>query len=96
MTTKFIGIKEFRQNIADYAARARTGDVRFVVMNRTKPLFEIKPFADDVYLDDFIADVKQAEADVAAGRVYTQEQVRKELGLTWVTQNTVCYTRQLL
>jgi len=81
MNTKFVGIKDFRQNIAKYAEQARDGKARLVVMNRTKPLFEIKPFTDDVYLDEFVADIKQAEADVAAGRVYTQEEVRKELGL---------------
>ena len=81
MNTKFVGIKDFRQNIAKYAQKAQSGEARFVVMNRTKPLFEIKPFASDIYLDEFVASLAQAEADVAAGRVYTQEQVRKELGL---------------
>jgi len=82
MTTKFIGIKEFRQNIADYADQARTGDVRLVVMNRMKPLFEIKPFADDVYLDEFVDSITEAERDVAAGRVHSQAEVMKEFGLS--------------
>jgi len=72
MTTKFIGTKEFRQNIASYANQARESGVRYVVMNRTKPLFEIKSFADDVYLDEFVASIKEAERDVAAGRVHTR------------------------
>lgn len=49
MNTKFVGIKDFRQNISEYAKRAQKGDSRFVIMNRNKPLFEIKPFAEDVY-----------------------------------------------
>jgi len=82
MNTKFIGIKDFRQNISDYAKRAQKGDYRFVIMNRNKPLFEIKPFADDVYLDSFVASVLEAEADVAKGNYHTEAEVMKELGIT--------------
>ena len=81
MNTKFIGVKEFRQNISEYAKKARQSKSRFVIMNRSKPLFEIKPFADDVYLDTFVSDVLAAEADVAAGNFHTQEEVMKELGI---------------
>lgn len=81
MNTKFIGIKDFRQNIADYATRARKGDTRFVIMNRNKPLFELKPFAEDVYLDSFVEEILQAEAEVAKGSFVTHEELVKELGL---------------
>ena len=82
MNTKFIGVKEFRQNISDYAKRARKNDVRYVVMNRNKPLFEIKGFGDGENLDTFVADVLKAEADVARGNFHTHEAVLKELGIT--------------
>ena len=82
MNTKFIGVKDFRQNISDYAKRARKSDVRYIVMNRNKPLFEIKAFADDEYLDIFVADVLKAEADVARGNSHTHEEVLKSLGIT--------------
>jgi antitoxin (DNA-binding transcriptional repressor) of toxin-antitoxin stability system len=81
MNTKFVGIKDFRQNISDYARRARKGDARFVIMNRNKPLFEIKPFAEDVYLDSFVASVLQAEAGVTKGNFRTEDEVMKELGV---------------
>lgn len=81
MNTKFLGIKDFRQNIAKYAERARKGDTRFIVMNRNKPLFEVKPFAEDVYLDSFVASIVQAEADVKKGNFHTQDEVMKELGI---------------
>jgi antitoxin (DNA-binding transcriptional repressor) of toxin-antitoxin stability system len=81
MNTKFIGVKDFRQNMSDYAKRARKGDSRYIVMNRNKPLFEIKAFADDEYLDSFVADIARAEADVAAGRVISHEALVKKLGL---------------
>lgn len=81
MNTKFVGIKDFRQNISDYARQARKGGARFVVMNRNKPLFEIKPFAEDVYLDSFVTSIIEAEADVAKGNSHTQDEVMKELGI---------------
>ena len=80
-TTKFIGIKEFRQNIAKFAKTARDKKERIVVMSRTKPLFEIKPFADDVFLDSFVESVLHAERDVAAGNVHSEADVMKELGI---------------
>ena len=82
MNTKFIGVKDFRQNISDYAKRARSSNIRFIVMNRNKPLFEIKAFAEDAYLDSFVADVLRAEADVARGNYHTHKEVLKELGIT--------------
>lgn len=81
MTIKFIGIKDFRQNISDYIQRAQNSDTRFIVMNRNKPLFEIKPFAEDEYLDSFVASVLKAEAEVQAGKFHTEEEVMKELGV---------------
>ena len=77
-STKFVGIKEFRQHIAEYAKTAREKKQRIVVMNRNKPLFEIKPFADDVYLDSFVASILEAEADLAdGGRTFTHEAIQQ-------------------
>ncbi|QQR65352.1 hypothetical protein IPH92_02100 [Candidatus Kaiserbacteria bacterium] len=81
MNTKFIGVKDFRQNISDYAKRAQKSDTRYIVMNRNKPLFEIKAFAEDEYLDSFVADIAKAEADVARGNYHTHEEVMKVLGI---------------
>ncbi len=81
MNTKFIGVKDFRQNISDYVKRAQNSDTRFIVMNRNKPLFEIKPFAEDEYLDSFVSSVLKAEAEVEAGKFHTEEEVMKELGV---------------
>jgi hypothetical protein len=79
MTTKFIGIKDFRQNIAKYAKAAQSKKVRYVVMNRTKPLFEISPFDEDVYLESFYEQIVAAERDVAAGNFITHEQILEKI-----------------
>jgi antitoxin (DNA-binding transcriptional repressor) of toxin-antitoxin stability system len=78
MTTKFIGVKEFRANIAQYAKRAQSGKTRFVVMHRNKPLFEVKPFAENEGLEAVFADILKAEEDVRKGRLYTQEEIMAE------------------
>lgn len=81
MNTTFIGVKDFRQNMSDYARRAQKGETRFVIMNHNKPLFEIKPFAEDEHLDSFVASVLVAEAEVTQGKYYTHEEVMRELGI---------------
>lgn len=82
MNTKFVGIKDFRKNIADYVECARAGNARFIIMNRNKPLFEIKPFAEDEYLDSFVASVVKAEAEVVKGKHHSQAEVMSELGIS--------------
>lgn len=76
---KFIGIKEFRQHMAEFAKAARDKKQRIIVMNRNQPLFEVKPFMADNNLSSLVADIAAARADVAAGRVYSQEEIMAEL-----------------
>lgn len=79
MNTSFVGIKEFRANLTEYAKRARKGDTRYVIVNRNTPLFELTPFAEDETLDSFVADIVKAERDIATGRFVTHEDILKEL-----------------
>ena len=75
MTTKFIGIKDFRQNMAEYAKLARAKTARYVVMNRNVPMFEVTPFDEDENLDYLFDKVMAAKAEADAGNVYTHEEV---------------------
>lgn len=75
MLTKFIGIKDFRQNMAEYAKQARAKTARFVVMNRNVPMFEVTPFEEDDNLDYLFDKVMAAKAEVAAGHFYTHDEV---------------------
>jgi len=81
MNTKFIGVKDFRQSIAEYAKRAQSGTDRYVVMNRNQPLFEIKPFTKNDTIDSCVAEVLAAEQAVQQGEVYSEADVLKQLGL---------------
>lgn len=73
-TKQFVGMREFRQNIAEYVRRARESGNSFVVMQRSKPLFEVRPYAENVELDE-IALLREARADAVAGRVYTEAEI---------------------
>jgi hypothetical protein len=80
MTTKFIGVKDFRQNMAEYAKQAqKSRAVRFVVMSRNKPLFAVTPFDEDEDLDYLFETVMLAKAEADAGKVVTQARVLENL-----------------
>jgi prevent-host-death family protein len=78
MTTKTIGIKEFRANISDVVTKAQKGNVRYVVMNRNKPLFEIKPFKKDATIDSLLEEIIEAQKDIKNRRLHSQKEVLKE------------------
>lgn len=79
MNTKFVGVREFRQDIAGYAKRARNPKTRFVVVSRSKPLFEITPFAENETIESLFNDILAAKRDIAEGKVYTEDEVLAEL-----------------
>lgn len=82
MVTRCIGVKEFRQNMARVAQTARRRKERVLVFRKNEPLFELRPLSKKaVVLEQLLKEIREAEADVRAGRVYSQEQVEKMLGL---------------
>ena len=78
MNTQIIGIKDFRANISKYATQAQKGTIRYVVMNRNKPLFEIKPFEKNEGLESIFSEINTAIDDIKKGRLHTQEDILKE------------------
>jgi len=82
MTTQIIGIKEFRQNITSLWKDAQKENKRYIVMNHSKPIFEVKALTDDcLVLKDLEEDIKEARAQVKRGETYTHEEALKMLGL---------------
>ncbi len=82
MATKFIGVKEFRQNIAKIAKSSQKNNDRFVILNRNTPIFEVRPLSDaDFTLESLALGIQQGLDDAKAGRVYTQTQVESMFGL---------------
>ena len=82
MTTKFIGVKEFRQNIAKIAKSSKKNNQRLVILNRNTPILEVRPLSGkDFTLESLALDIQQGLDDAKAGRVYSQIQVEAMLGL---------------
>lgn len=78
MNTKIIGIKDFRKNISGYAQKAQKGEAKYIIMNRNKPLFEIKPFCKSEGLEALFADISSAQEDIKKGNIHTQEDIFAE------------------
>ncbi|MFH1789495.1 MAG: hypothetical protein ABH832_00260 [bacterium] len=82
MTTKLIGVKEFRQNITTLYKQATRNNWRFIVLNRNQPIFKIEPLnKEDAILEKLAIDIAEAREDVKKGRLFTADQIRKDLGL---------------
>ncbi len=82
MTTKFIGVKEFRQNIAKIAKNSKKNNQRLVILNRNTPIFEVRPLSNKEFtLESLSLGIQQGLNDARAGRVYSQADVEAMLGL---------------
>ena len=65
--------------MATYAKKAQNKTTRYIVVNRTVPLFEITPFDEDASLDNVYDKVMAAKTEVAAGHLYTHEEIKASL-----------------
>lgn len=77
--TKVIGLKQLQTNTKRIREEVSKG-IHFVVVYRSKPLFEIKPLsadssftsdlkATDLYTNEFLKRMEEAEEDVRKGHV---------------------------
>ena len=83
MTTKFIGLKEFRQNLAGYTKEAKQKNIRFIILKKNVPVLEVKALDEKEFtLEKLAAEIADARKQVKEGKVYTQEQIMKEFGLS--------------
>ncbi len=82
LKTKLIGVKDFRQNLAHYYAQGVKNGLSYIVTNRDRAIFEVKPLSKkEAMLKKLAADIAHAEQQVREGKVYTLEQVRQRLGI---------------
>lgn len=82
MTTRFIGVRELRQQLAKIGKRAQEKNERFIVLRKNQFLFEIRPLSQKAMtLEKLLSDIKEAKDDVKANRVYTTKEVQKMLNL---------------
>ncbi len=82
MTTKLIGIKEFRQNVTSLYKQAQAKNIQYVVLNRNQPIFKVSPLSKkDTIIEKLALDVEEARNDIKKGRIFDFEAVCNELGL---------------
>lgn len=82
MTTKFIGVREFRQNISDLYKTAQKKQFRYIVLNKNKPVFEVRPLSEkDSSLECLLAATREARADFKSGHTHSLESLEQKLGI---------------
>lgn len=82
MTTQFVGIKDFRQNISTYMKKAKKMKIRFIILKKNIPVLEVKPLDEKmITLEKLAAEISEARDDIKHGHVYSQKQIMKEFGL---------------
>lgn len=83
MTTKLIGLKEFRQNIASFTKQAKIKNIRFIILKKNIPVLEVKAIDEkDFALEKLATEVKEARKQVKQGKIYTQKEIMNEFGLS--------------
>lgn len=82
MTTKLIGLKEFRLNLSKYTKQVESKKVRLIVLKKNKPVLEINPIkAKEPTLESLEKQVAESREQVKRGEVYTLEEVMKDYGI---------------
>jgi hypothetical protein len=82
MTTKFVGIKDFRRNMSQYTAQANSKKIKFIVLKKNIPVLEINPIDEKDYAYSKLSkELEESEKQVKEGKIYTQEEVMTEFGL---------------
>lgn len=83
MATKFIGLKEFRMNLTKVTKDATKKGVRYIVLHKNMPVLEVKGITNkDVSLEQLMEEVSEAREQIKKGKVYTQEEILDEFGLS--------------
>jgi hypothetical protein len=79
MTTRTIGIKEFRQNISKLSEEK---NVSFIVMNHSKPVFMVEPIDEDqLILEQYADQIDRGLRESEKGNTTSAAALRKSLKL---------------
>ncbi len=82
MTTRLIGIKQFRQNLTKIWKENRKKGVRFIVMHHSVPIMKVEALdGNDLLLEQLALDIAEARKQGVRGEGRTSAEVRNILGL---------------
>lgn len=80
MKTRFIGMRELRQNLSRLADYALKKNIHFVVLRHAVPVFHITPVTSkELELEELARDVAEGREAYKQGEYSTQEEMEKEL-----------------
>ncbi|HBP00022.1 MAG: hypothetical protein UU48_C0013G0011 [Candidatus Uhrbacteria bacterium GW2011_GWF2_41_16] len=83
MLPRFIGLKEFRQNMAKVSADAFKQGRRLIILRKNRPLFELRPFSEkEEVFEKLLLEIQEAKEDIKKKQVYSLKQVKKRIGLS--------------
>lgn len=79
MTTRVIGIKEFRQQLTKLSKQK---NMRFIVMHHSVPIMKVELIdEDELILEKFAEQIQRGLRDYEAGRTISSKTLRKRLKL---------------
>lgn len=79
MTTRVIGIKEFRQNLTKLS---KEKNVRFIVMHHSVPVMKVEPIdEEELILERFTDQIERGISEAERGKTRSSKQVRRRLKL---------------
>lgn len=82
MTTQFVGLKEFRQNLATYTTKVASQKTRLIILKKNRPVLDVRGLDEEaMFLEKLAQDVAKARDDVKKGRVHSQKKILREFGL---------------
>ena len=82
MNTKFVGAKDFRQNMSQYTKEAKAKNIRIVILNKNVPVLEVNPIDEKEYAYLKLSkELRESEKQIENGKSYSQEEVMEEFGL---------------
>ncbi|MDQ1343670.1 MAG: hypothetical protein QG650_390 [Patescibacteria group bacterium] len=59
MTTRLISLAEYRSNISTLWKEAKEKNIRYVVMVRSEPVFEVTPIHSSTFSHDFVPELRE-------------------------------------
>lgn len=78
MTTRTIGIKEFRKNMTKLYRKAQKENICFIVMNHQEPVMRVEPIdEDELILEKYAEEIQESLEHVKRGETYSLEEVMK-------------------
>ena len=82
LVTRFIGIREYRQNLSRLIEEARKKNIHFVVMRHSKIVAHVTPpTKKELALEELAKEIAEAREDFHKGNFYTQKEIEREFGL---------------